>query len=61
MVRQLQNAVRRKDLKRLAPNPLLLTVMALVHAHKGGLPDARALLYEETVEILLWRWEQIKR
>jgi len=24
------------------------------------LPDARALLYEETVEILLWRWEQIK-
>ena len=38
----------------------MLTVMALVHTHKGRLPDARALLYEETVDILLWRWEQVK-
>ena len=52
--------MRRPDLWRLAPNPLLLTVMALVHTHKGRLPDARALLYEDTVDILLWRWEQIK-
>lgn len=57
---RLAEAVQRPDLKRLAPNPLLLTVMALVHTHKGRLPDARALLYEETVDILLWRWEQIK-
>ena len=57
---RLQEAVRRPDLWRLAPNPLLLTVMALVHTHKGRLPDARALLYEDTVDILLWRWEQIK-
>ena len=34
--------------------------MALVHTHKGRLPEARALLYEETVDILLWRWEQVK-
>ena len=60
MTRRLQQAVRRKDLRELAGNPLLLTVMALVHAHKGRLPDARALLYEETVDILLLRWEQIK-
>jgi len=60
LTRKFQNAVRRPDLWRLAPNPLLLTVMALVHTHKGRLPDARALLYEETVDILLWRWEQIK-
>jgi formylglycine-generating enzyme required for sulfatase activity/energy-coupling factor transporter ATP-binding protein EcfA2 len=57
---RLQEAVRRPDLWRLAPNPLLLTVMALVHTHKGHLPDARALLYEDTVDILLWRWEEIK-
>ncbi len=56
----LQQAVRRPDLWRLASNPLLLTVMALVHTHKGRLPDARALLYEDTVDILLWRWEQLK-
>jgi hypothetical protein len=60
LAERLRESVRRPDLWRLAPNPLLLTVMALVHTHKGRLPDARALLYEETVEILLWRWEQIK-
>lgn len=56
----LSAALRRPDLWRLASNPLLLTVMALVHTYRGRLPDARALLYEETVDILLWRWEQIK-
>jgi predicted NACHT family NTPase len=56
----LKTAIRRPDMWRLAPNPLLLTVMALVHTHKGRLPDARALLYEETIDILLWRWEQVK-
>jgi formylglycine-generating enzyme required for sulfatase activity len=60
LARQLRQAVRRPDLWQLAPNPLLLTVMALVHTHKGRLPDARAMLYEDTVDILLWRWEQIK-
>lgn len=60
LTRRLQEAVRRPDLWRLAPNPLLLTVMALVHTHKGRLPDARARLYEDTVDVLLWRWEQIK-
>lgn len=57
---RLGEAVQRPDLKPLASNPLLLTVMALVQTHKGRLPDARALLYEETIDILLWRWEQIK-
>ncbi|MDM8550093.1 NACHT domain-containing protein [Desulfobacterales bacterium HSG2] len=60
LARRLLTAVRRPDLWRLAGNPLLLTVMALVNTHKGRLPEARALLYEETVDILLWRWEQIK-
>ncbi|MCP4425272.1 MAG: SUMF1/EgtB/PvdO family nonheme iron enzyme [Chloroflexi bacterium] len=60
LTRQFQKAIRRPDLWRLAPNPLLLTVMALVNTHKGRLPDARAMLYEDTVEMLLWRWEQIK-
>ena len=54
---KLRRAVRQKDLWRLAQNPLLLTVMALVHTRKGELPDARALLYQDAVEILLWRWE----
>ncbi|MBI2907237.1 MAG: SUMF1/EgtB/PvdO family nonheme iron enzyme [Chloroflexi bacterium] len=60
MARRLREAVARQDLAELASNPLLLTVMALVNTHKGQLPDARALLYEDTVDILLWRWEQKK-
>jgi hypothetical protein len=39
---------------------LLLMVIALVHTHKGRLPEARALLYKEAVEILLWRWDQVR-
>jgi formylglycine-generating enzyme required for sulfatase activity len=57
---KLRRAVRRRDLWRLAPNPLLLTVMALVHAHKGRLPESRALLYEDCTDLMLWRWEQVK-
>ena len=54
-------AVQRTGLAALAPNPLLLTQMALVHTHEGRLPDARAQLYEKTVDLLLWRWEDVKR
>ncbi len=57
---QFQRAIRNSKLMELARNPLLLTVMALVHTHKGRLPEARALLYEETVDILLSHWEEIK-
>ena len=53
-------AVGRPDLKRLAGNPLLLTVMAVVNTHRGRLPNARALLYAEVVDVLLWRWERLK-
>ena len=64
-IRQLTNslhqAVRRPDLWRLAPNPLLLTVMALVHSRRKKLPEKRALLYQEAVDILLEHWEQQKR
>jgi formylglycine-generating enzyme required for sulfatase activity len=60
LAQRLQEAIGRPELRDLADNPLLLTVMALVHTHRGRLPDARALLYEETVDILLWRWEEIK-
>jgi len=47
----------RRRLAEIAPNPLILTVMVVVHTHKGELPDARALVYEECVDLLLVRWE----
>ena len=48
----------RAELQPLARSPLLLTVMAIVHASRGELPDSRALLYKECIEILLLRWRQ---
>ena len=55
----LQRAIAaRPELRALARLPLLLTVMALVHASKGELPDARALLYKECIDLLLLRWRQ---
>ncbi len=57
--RYLQQAIAaRPELRDLARLPLLLTVMALVHVNKGTLPDARALLYYECIDILLLRWRQ---
>lgn len=58
--RDLQQAIRRSDLRRIAGNPLLLTVMAMVHVEDGRLPDSRALLYNKTVDLLLSRWEETK-
>ncbi len=35
--------------------------MALLHGHRGELPDSRVLLYEETVDLLLQRWERTNK
>ena len=56
----LTQAVRRPELRRLAGNPMLLTDMALLHTHRGRLPDDRAKLYQEVIELLLLRWDETK-
>lgn len=44
----------------LAVNPLLLTVIALVHRYRATLPDRRSELYEEAIEVLLGHWDEAK-
>jgi formylglycine-generating enzyme required for sulfatase activity len=52
----LLDARQRHDLRPLTSNPLLLTLMALLHSNRGQLPDDRVDLYHESVELLLQRW-----
>jgi formylglycine-generating enzyme required for sulfatase activity len=47
----------RRRLHEIAPFPIILTMMAVVHTHYGELPDTRAEVYEKCVDLLLIRWE----
>ena len=57
--RKLLAAVQVDDSRRLyevARYPIILTMMAIVHA-SNELPDSRAKVYEQCVELLLNRWQ----
>ncbi|MHB8271932.1 SIR2 family protein [Bradyrhizobium sp.] len=45
-----------ESLRRLAENPLLLTMLLVVKHGAGGLPPDRVSLYERAVEVLLDTW-----
>jgi hypothetical protein len=60
LIRDLQRAIAREDLVKMAGNPLLLTMMAVVHKDKGGLPGSRVKLYDEVVRLLLETWDNVK-
>ena len=59
--RDLQEALdERPYLADLATRPLLLTLMATLHSSRGQLPEDRADLYEQTVNLLLARWQRAR-
>jgi energy-coupling factor transporter ATP-binding protein EcfA2 len=57
----LQAAVKgNPGVRRLRSNPLLLTMMTLVHQFEGKLPVDRAELYKKCIELLLNKWQAPK-
>lgn len=48
------------SLEALTANPLLLTMIAMVHRYHGALPGSRVELYKEICEVLLGRWRQTR-
>src|SRR5262249_36196928 len=48
-------------LRELAQTPLLLTSITILHYYEGKLPEDRADLYENLVQLLLTRWTQQRR
>jgi HEAT repeat protein len=57
----LQKAFARNErIKLLAKNPLLLTIIALIHRYQAELPRQRYKLYEKAVETLLTSWDSGK-
>jgi nicotinamide riboside kinase len=60
-VKSLKDAMKENPgVKRLKTNPLLLTMMTLVHQFEGRLPDDRATLYERCIDLLLRTWQETK-
>jgi hypothetical protein len=58
---QLLSAISGSErIRELAINPLLLTVIALVHRDRVKLPDRRAELYDEAVSVLLGKWDEAR-
>lgn len=58
---QLRTALQQQpSLSDLASRPLLLTLIATLHSSWGQLPEDRAELYEETVKLLLGRWQRAR-
>lgn len=48
------------SLSALTVNPLLLTMIAMVHRYHGALPGSRVELYADICEVLLGRWRQTR-
>ena len=58
---ELVAAIRANDrVRRLTVNPLLLTIVAMVHRYRATLPNRRVELYDECTEVLLGYWDQAK-
>ncbi|MGE5343213.1 MAG: NACHT domain-containing protein [Candidatus Omnitrophota bacterium] len=58
---ELKNALeKRPRIRELARNPLLLTIIGIIHRYEAQLPEDRLVLYEKATEALLYTWDNVK-
>ena len=50
-----------ENIAKLARNPLLMTIIAVIYEEDRELPQGRAALYERSVDVLLSRWDKAKK
>lgn len=55
-----QAVLHRPALRDLAKRPLLLSLIAYLHAYRHELPERRADLYERLLELLVDKWEKAR-
>ena len=48
----------KKQILELAHNPLLLTIIGIIHRYEAELPEDRLELYDKATESLLYTWDQ---
>jgi len=58
-ITDLTGGLKHPHLGNIASNPMLLTVMAIVHNHTGALPRENARLYAHCVELLMLKWRPL--
>ncbi|NIM15132.1 MAG: NACHT domain-containing protein [Candidatus Aminicenantes bacterium] len=57
----LKEALERKPrIRELAKNPLLLTIIGIIHRYEAQLPEDRLILYDKATESLLYTWDNVK-
>src|SRR4029079_396676 len=57
----LTQAIETSSIRLLAVNPLLLTVIAIVHWNRKRLPEQRVDLYDECIDVLLGQRKQAEQ
>jgi len=57
----LQALKPKPNIKELAANPLLLTIIAVIHRYEAELPEDRLTLYDKATESLLYQWDNVRQ
>ncbi|MCK6560869.1 HEAT repeat domain-containing protein [bacterium] len=56
----IRTILNNRKIRHLAINPLMLSIIALVHRYRTKLPERRVDLYDECTQVLLGYWDEAK-